>query len=118
MTEAFSPDAFVHDWLRDWNNHDLEAIVDHFTDDVVFASPLATQLFPASFGVVRGKSALRECWTQGLRRNPNLLFVLEGFYVGVGIIVINYLNESGARVCEVLEFDGDRVARGYATYQT
>jgi ketosteroid isomerase-like protein len=33
--------AFAGQWVEDWNNHDVEAVLAHFTDDVVFTSPLA-----------------------------------------------------------------------------
>jgi hypothetical protein len=36
--------------------------------------------------------------------------------VGVGIVVINYVNQTGALACEVLEFEGEQVVRGYGTY--
>jgi len=118
MTEALPTRRFVDDWLRAWNEHDLDAIMEHFTEDVVFASPLAAQLIPSSKGVVRGKPALRVYWAEGLRRKPDLHFELKGIYEGVGIVVINYVNELGGRVCEVLEFTGELVSRGYGTYQS
>ncbi|MFZ1062440.1 MAG: nuclear transport factor 2 family protein [Acidimicrobiales bacterium] len=117
MTRSVPSSEFVRGWLRDWNNHDLDAIMEHFTEDVVFASPLAAQLFPSTSGVVRGKPALREYWAEGLRIKSNLHFDLEGIYEGVDILVINYVNEVGGRVCEVLEFEGDHVSRGFGTYQ-
>ena len=115
MDNSFSTTDFVDGWLRAWNDHDLDAIMRHFTEDVVFASPLAARLFPSSKGVVQGKSALRDYWTEGLRRRPELHFELEGIYEGIGIVVINYARELGGRVCEVLEFVGELVSRGYGT---
>jgi ketosteroid isomerase-like protein len=53
-------ERFTQRWLEAWNSHDLEAIVSHFTDDVVFTSPLAVEMVDWSDGVVRGKAALRE----------------------------------------------------------
>ena len=28
--------AFAEQWAKDWNNHDVEAVLAHFADDVVF----------------------------------------------------------------------------------
>jgi hypothetical protein len=39
-----------------------------------------------------------------------------GVYVGVGALVINYSNQKGALVSEVLLFEDDLVKEGYGTY--
>jgi ketosteroid isomerase-like protein len=36
--------AFVDQWVECWNNHDLDALLAHFTADAVFTSPVAVQL--------------------------------------------------------------------------
>ncbi|NUP52288.1 MAG: nuclear transport factor 2 family protein [Catenulispora sp.] len=108
---------FVDGWVAAWNAHDLEAVLAHFTEDAEFASPVAVQLLPDSGGVVRGKAALRAYWAEGLRRIPDLRFEVVGYYEGVGILVINYRNQIGRLVNEVLLLDADgRVSRGYGTY--
>jgi hypothetical protein len=108
--------AFVDQWLADWNAHDLDALLAHYADDVVFTSPLAARLLPGSGGVARGKAALREYWTAGLAALPDLRFEVLDHYVGVGTIVIRYRNQAGGVVSEVLEFDGDVIVRGHGTY--
>jgi len=62
------PDSYADRWVRAWNAHDIEAVLDHFRDDVVFTSPVAARVVPESGGVVRGKAALRDYWTTALRR--------------------------------------------------
>ena len=36
-----TPDAktYADQWVRAWNAHDIEAVLDHFHDDVLFTSP-------------------------------------------------------------------------------
>ncbi len=113
-----SPDAqtFARHWLAAWNSHDLDAILGHFTDDVVFTSPLAAQVVPGSGGVIRGKDALRAYWALGLERIPDLRFEIVGVYEGVDTVVINYRNQRGNLVNEVLHFAGERVDAGHGTY--
>jgi hypothetical protein len=108
-------EAFVDHWVEGWNAHDVEAILTHFTDDVVFTSPIAIQLFGGD-GVIRGKEALRNYWTEGIKRVPDLHFEVLGFYVGVHTLVINYRNQRGGLVSEVLSFDGPLVREGHGTY--
>jgi hypothetical protein len=83
---------------------------------VVFTSPLAQRILDGSDGVIRGKVQLREYWSEGLRRNTDLHFDIEGLYLGVDTIAIHYRNHSGGLVNEVLTFDGDLVNEGHATY--
>jgi hypothetical protein len=67
---------------------------------------VAARIVEGCDGVVRGKSALRNYWRDGLSRIPALRFELLGVYVGVDTIVINYRNQHGGLVSEVLRFDG------------
>jgi ketosteroid isomerase-like protein len=108
---------FTAEWLEAWNTHDIEAILSHFHDDIVFSSPMALRMV-GSDGYARGKDNLRAYWTEGLRRLADLHFTLEGIYVGVDTLVIHYRNQSGVRVNEVLVFDGSLVIEGHGTYET
>jgi hypothetical protein len=107
---------FVESWLEAWNAHDVEAILAHFAEDATFTSPVAARILEASNGVVHGKAALRDYWREGLQRIPDLRFDLVGTYVGVDTIVINYRNQNGGLVNEVLRFDGPLVVEGHGTY--
>ncbi len=107
---------FVKSWVQSWNDHDLEKILSHFADEVVFTSPVATQVIADSDGVLRGKAALRAYWSEGLRRIPDLCFEVIGVYVGISTLVIHYRNQRNALVNEVLTFDGSLVVEGHGTY--
>jgi hypothetical protein len=108
--------AFAVEWVDAWNAHDLELILSYFSDDVAFSSPVATWIVPDSEGVIQGKAALRDYWREGLRRIPNLRFEIEGVYVGVEVLVINYRNQDDRLVCEVLFLDGTLVTKGLGAY--
>jgi hypothetical protein len=112
------PDAFAEKWSAAWNQGDVEAVLAHFHDDVVFTSPVAAELAHGTAGVVRGKEALRDYWAAALALMPDLHFDIVGAYQGASVLVINYRNQRGALVNEVLEFDGARVRRGHGTYLT
>jgi ketosteroid isomerase-like protein len=87
-------DAFVASWVEAWNSHDLEAILEHFAENVAFTSPMAARLIDGSEGVVQGKTALRGYWKEGLRRIPDLRFEVLDVYLGVDTLVINYRNQA------------------------
>jgi hypothetical protein len=110
------PDDFAKEWAAAWNRRDVDAVLAHFHDDVVFTSPVAAEIASESGGVVRGKAALREYWSAALEAVPDLHFDIVGVYAGVSVLVINYRNQNGGLVNEVLEFDGALVRRGHGTY--
>ena len=109
------PHEFATRWCAQWNAHDLEGLIAHFADDVVFTSPVASRILGGD-GVVRGKAALRAYWQLGLAKIPDLRFEVIDVYAGVDTLVINYRNQAGRRVCEVLTFAGALVTEGHGTY--
>jgi ketosteroid isomerase-like protein len=111
-----TPSVFSEQWVRAWNAHDVELVLEHFHNDVLFTSPVAAKLLPGTAGVVRGKPALRHYRTQALQRIRNLRFVVEDVYQGIDTIAIVYRNQEDALVCEVLRFSGDVVIEGHGTY--
>jgi ketosteroid isomerase-like protein len=104
-------------WAEAWNAHDVDAVLAHFADDVVFTSPVAARVVPESAGILRGKPALRAYWSAALARVPDLHFEVLGVYAGVDHVVINYRNHLGGLVCEVLRLGPDgQVVEGTGTY--
>ena len=63
-----------------WNAHDVEAVLAHFHDDVLFTSPVAARTLPETRGMVRGKAALRDYWVTALDRLPDLPFDVMDVY--------------------------------------
>jgi hypothetical protein len=114
--DAAAARRFGDDWVRAWNDHDLDALMVHFADDVVFTSPVADRLVPGSGGRIHGRDALREYYAAGLTAIPGLRFDIVGVYAGVDTMVINYRNQDGALVNEVLGFDAGLVVSGHGTY--
>jgi len=47
--------AVAQDWIAAWNVRDLERILSHYTDDVVFASPTVVTRYGEPSGVLGGK---------------------------------------------------------------
>jgi hypothetical protein len=108
-------EAFAQRWVKDWNAHDVEALLEHFADDVVFTSPMAIRLLGGD-GMIRGKEALRAYWSEGIRLIPDLRFEIVALYAGLSTLVINYRNQAGGVVSEVLTFEHGLVTQGHGTY--
>ena len=110
------PGPFADQWIYAWNARDVEAVLTHYADDVVFTSPTASRVVPESGGTVRGKDALRSYWKLALQGNPELRFELVGVYAGDDTIVLHYQNQLGGLVNEVLTFRDGLVTVGHATH--
>jgi ketosteroid isomerase-like protein len=108
--------AFADEWCAAWNAHDLERLLTHFSDDVVFKSPAARKLLPGSDGTVVSKAALRAYWSEGLRLIPNLQFRVRGVFEGVDCLTINFVNQDGRAANEVLIFRDGQIVEGFGTY--
>ncbi len=107
MIEKQRADAIVGEWLHAWNTHRPDAVVAHFADDVVVASPLADRLRPGSNGVLRGKAEVLSYYVDGLAAVGDLRFTLVEALLGVDQIVIVYRNQRDVLVAETLGFGAD-----------
>lgn len=109
--------TFSQQWVQAWNAQDVEAVLEHFHDDVVFTSPVAATVVPETNGLLPDKASLRRYWTTAMQRLSDILpFVVEGVYQGVDSVVINYRNQRSVLVSEVLKFKDGLVIEGHGTY--
>jgi ketosteroid isomerase-like protein len=67
--------TFAARWAQAWNSRDIEKVLAHFHDDVVFTSPTAMALMGTP--TVRGKESLRAYWTTALSRLTSLRFTVD-----------------------------------------
>lgn len=106
---------FVRCWEAAWNARDVEALLGLFHEGATFSSPFAARLMGGS-GEMRGIDEIRAYWGKGLELLPDLHFVVERWFVGVNALVIQYRNQTGSVVDEVLLFDGELIVAGFGTY--
>ena len=100
-----------------WNSHDLERILEHYSEDVVLVSPVAAERLGDPSGTVRGKAALRAYFKMGLDAYPNLRFDLEDVMWGVKTVVLYYANQRGTMTGEFMEIDdAGKISRVVANY--
>ena len=97
--------AFAHDWINAWNSHDIEAILSHYADEIIFTSPFVAKLNNAPDGTLRGREALRDYFLRGLRAYPELHFELLHVAVGVGSVTLIYRSVNNLLAAEVMEWN-------------
>jgi uncharacterized protein (TIGR02246 family) len=109
--------ALAAEWIAAWNAHDLDAILEHYAEDVAFTSPFVARLTGEGQDTVHGKAALRDYFARALAAYPDLTFDLRAVLVGVDSVTLYYRSVSNRLAAEVMVLDADgRVARVLAHY--
>lgn len=105
--ESHQAEKLAQSWTTAWNNHDLDRLMDHYAENVVFYSPFVKHLDHETSGMVRGKDALRDYFAKGMQAYPHTRFQLHRTGVGIGSIVLNYISVNGMLANELHILDGD-----------
>lgn len=119
MTRAEAA-AYAEGWASEWNRRDLEAILAHFDDGIVFTSPKAIAVTGSA--TVRGKLALRSYWERALTRIGSLRFeirriVWDPTTRDLAILYDRQVDGQQDRVAEVLRFNANgKLVEGEVLY--
>ncbi len=81
---------FVEEWIAGWNEHDLEKILSHYTEDFSVDTPLAMKRLPETKGFIQGKDNIRAYWGKALENNPDLQFRIINIFYGINCLTIYY----------------------------
>lgn len=108
---------FAAEWIAVWNSHDLNAILAHYAQDIVFHSPRIAAVMGEPVDLVSGKDALARYWGKALAQAKDLRFELDRVYVGSDSLTIAYRNHRGQHVVETFTFNAEgAVTESIATY--
>jgi ketosteroid isomerase-like protein len=109
--------TFARSWESGWNSHDLDTIMAHYREDIVFRSKKAIPL--TGRGELQGAFALRAYWAAALERQPDLHFTVQDVFEGHQMIVMSYVNHRNVLATETLYFDDDgKVYQAAACHRT
>ncbi len=109
--DATQADQFAKSWTDAWNNHDLDALMVHYAEEIVFYSPFISRIIDGTKNVIKGKEQLRAYFAKGMEEFPHVRFQLHRTGLGVGSIVLNYISVDGmlANEIHVLDSEGKSV---------
>jgi ketosteroid isomerase-like protein len=108
---------FAAEWIAVWNSHDLDAILEHYADDIVFHSPRIAVVMGEKVDFVAGKPALARYWGKAFANAKDLRFELDRVYVGSDSLTIAYRNQRGQNAAETFVFNAEGlVVESIATY--
>ena len=110
---------FAEEWLSSWNSHDLEKILDHYTDDFEMNSPFIVKQMGIQEGKLQGKEKIRQYWSGAFKSYPDLKFELKDVLFGVSSITIYYIGTTGNTVAETFMFNNNgKVYKAFANYSS
>jgi hypothetical protein len=106
---------FARRHVEVWNGHDLEAILNLYSEDAELVSPLAASL--AGQPTIRGRAELRDYFGRGLAKYPDLRFEIIDVFRCHSSVTIHYYGAGRNRVAEVMFLRADhKVERVFAHY--
>ena len=112
---------FGQHWVTAWNARDLDAVLDHYCDDVRFTSPFVTTVTGAADATLVGLAALRSYFAAALERYDDLLFSGLTVYAGAGSLSLLYEARLDGTVREAAEtrvLDGHRATEVRCHYRS
>ena len=105
MTTAFAA-TFAKDWISSWNAHNLEEILNHYSDDIEITKPMIKMALGHDHGTLKGKVAVADYWKKALDKLPDLHFELYDVAIGVDSIALYYKSVMNKKAMEVMFFNG------------
>lgn len=110
---------FAREWIKAWNDRDLEAVLSHYTEDFELTSPLIAYSYGENSGVLRGKEAVRQYWAEQLVNYPDAKFKLKGVLAGVDSMALVYETILGKMAAEVFFLNAaGKIFRAVAHYNS
>ncbi len=108
---------FVERWISDWNSHNMDNILAHYTDDFEITTPMIKIALGNSAGTLKGKSAIKKYWLEALKKFPDLKFELIGFAKGINSIALYYKSVMDKKAMEIMFFnDENKIYKVIAHY--
>jgi hypothetical protein len=114
--DIFAAERFAWDWIRAWNDGDLDRILAQCSEQVrVSDAWMALTIGEADCPV--GKEAVRRYWKQLLEHQKQVARTYINAYAGVGTLVSAYSGVDGLTCAEFVRFDAHgKVCEVHAHY--
>ncbi|UYQ93238.1 nuclear transport factor 2 family protein [Chitinophaga horti] len=93
---------FAKEWLAAWNSHDLDAIMHHYAESIIFYSPFIRRVNNDPSGCISDKAVLRAYFERALKGYPDLHFELFQVLEGVGSVVLYYKSVNNNLAAELM----------------
>lgn len=108
---------FAEEWISSWNSHDLELILNHYSDDIEVTTPMIKMAAEIETGTLKGKEAVTDYWRKALSKIPDLHFELIAVTECINSIALYYKSVMDKMCIEVMFFNNEgKVYKMFAHY--
>lgn len=104
-SDFYQPIALAQDWVDAWNQHDLDAIMQHYSEGIDFRSPIIQKMGVNTAGNINNKDVLKAYFKSALEKYPDLHFELYHILEGVNSMVLFYKSVNDSLSAEYMELD-------------
>ncbi|KGT08561.1 nuclear transport factor 2 family protein [Elizabethkingia anophelis] len=108
---------FAKTWIQAWNSHDMNAILNHYSEDIEITTPMIKMALGEGDGSLKGKEAVADYWRRALDKMPDLHFELYDVTEGVDSVALYYKSVMDKKAVEVMFFNEEgKVNKMFAHY--
>ena len=108
---------FAEEWVDAWNNHNIDAVLTHYTDDFEMTTPMIQRVLGIESGTLKGKTTVSDYWRSALTKIPDLKFTIIDVTCGMDTVSIYYNAVMEKKAIETFFFnEKGKVFRALATY--
>ncbi|HKN85769.1 MAG TPA: nuclear transport factor 2 family protein [Nitrospiraceae bacterium] len=100
-------ECLAREWVEAWNRHDVNGIMAHYAENILFTSPFVLILANEPTGTLQGTSALRAYFARGLAAYPELRFDLLDVLTGVRSVTLYYRSVHDKVAAETMSLNDD-----------
>lgn len=108
---------FAKTLIEAWNSHDMNAILNHYSEDIEITTPMIKMALGEGDGSLKGKEAVADYWRRALDKIPDLHFELYDVTEGVDSVALYYKSVMDKKAVEVMFFNEEgKVNKMFAHY--
>lgn len=96
---------FASEWIESWNSHDLDDILNHYSEDIEITTPMIKLAGGIESGSLVGKTLVKDYWNKTLTKFPDLHFELIEVTSGVNSVALYYKSIMEKMAIEVMFFN-------------
>ncbi|WP_018998252.1 YybH family protein [Hirschia maritima] len=98
-------ESFARSWVQAWNDKDIAAVANHYSDDIIYHSPKLIEVIEHNGPFLVGKNALIEYWNAAIEGANSLYFEVNNIFLSSDAVTLCFVNHRGQDVAETFIFD-------------